>query len=190
MSILLSQAYPISDFASSASLQFQTITGDSEFRCAVSPDRHLSATGSLQFFLAWDHGRKVQRKCYIMGISVQPEKSHFESDRCWAYRWELDDVQRIQYWVRGFMRLLFRCFSSKILIPMPALMDRLLSAQWLQPRMPLLQNWLPIGSHLSVLATQINTDYLAHLSGLCTKVLHALFYSKAQVLQQLSVVVL
>ena len=30
------QAYPISDFAS-APLQFQTITGDSELRCAVSP---------------------------------------------------------------------------------------------------------------------------------------------------------
>ena len=32
------QAYPVSDFAFSADLQFQTITGDSEFRCAVSPD--------------------------------------------------------------------------------------------------------------------------------------------------------
>jgi hypothetical protein len=48
------QAYPVSDFASSADLQFQTITGDSEFRCAVSPDHSpylfcFCATGSHQF---------------------------------------------------------------------------------------------------------------------------------------------
>ena len=73
---LVIQAYPISDFASSTDLQFQTITGDSEFRCAVSPDHPPPV---FVFFvqhdlidspLAGDHGRKVWPKCYIMGISV------------------------------------------------------------------------------------------------------------------------
>ena len=92
---LLIQAYPVSDFAFSADLRFQTLTGDSQFRCAVSPDHHLSGfflvqQGSHQFSLslslAGDHGRNILPKCYIMGLSVQPEKSHFRRNRCLACR--------------------------------------------------------------------------------------------------------
>ena len=48
------QAYPISAFASSA-LQFQTITGDTELRCAVSLFFFLQQD-LVNFLLARDHG--------------------------------------------------------------------------------------------------------------------------------------
>ena len=83
----------------------------------------------------------------------------------WACRWELD-VQRVQleFWVR-FMCLI-QCFiSCKMFIRYASFKDRLLSSQWHQLRMPSLQNWSSIDSHSSVPATQINTSYLADLSG-------------------------
>jgi len=54
------QAYPVSSFASSADLQFQTLTGDVELRCAVSLDHHLPnflrRDPHSIFLLAGDHG--------------------------------------------------------------------------------------------------------------------------------------
>ena len=77
------QAYPLSAFAFSERLQFQTITGDTGLRCAVS--RITFFFVSFFFFfaqqdlinslLAGDHGQRVWKNCYILGISVQPEKS-------------------------------------------------------------------------------------------------------------------
>ena len=89
-----------------------------------------------------------------------------------------------------FICFLSIAFSSRLFnIHILVLMDRTLSLKWRQLKMRSLRNWLPIGSHSSVLATQINIDYRVHLSGLCTRVLHALFYNKAQALQQLWAVV-
>lgn len=130
--------------------------------------------------LAWDLERRVWRKWSILGIPVQPEKSHSCRNGCWTCRWELDDVQRDQSRVRFMCRSLPESFIHIT----TALMDRLLLPKWHQLRMPLLQSWLPIGSRLSFLATQIDTDYLVRLSGLHTRTIHALFYSKAQALQR------
>ena len=190
MFILLSQAYPISDFASSADLQFQTITGDAGFRCAVSSDHHLSVCNRISsFFPSVRSWANSSAKMLLHGYIGTTRETPLQNGQV------LGTPLRIGWCSKGpvlgtLYASFFQCFSSKIFICIPDLMDRHLSAQWHQPRMPSLQNWLPIGSHLSVLATLINTDCPVHLSGLCTKVLHALFYSKAQVLQRLSAVVL
>ena len=127
---LLSQAYPISDFASSASLQFQTITGDSEFRCAVSPDHHLSVCFVQQGLINF-----LQRE--IMG------EKFGESATSWAYRYNQRNPtsewtgvgHAAENWMMfrgsntGYAALCDFFSSSKILIPMIALMDRLLLVQ-------------------------------------------------------------
>ena len=181
------QAYPISAFASSA-LQFQTITGDTELRCAVSLF-YFCATGFHQFSSSersWV--KSLEKRLHLGHIDTTRETPHL------VHRLVFPMPLRIGWCLKGpilgtFFICVFSLFSSRLLTTnihtTPALMDRKLSLKWHQLRMPLLQNWLPIGSHSSVLATQISIDYRVRLSGLCTWILHALFYSKAQALQQL-----
>ena len=78
------QAYPVSSFVS-ADLQLQTVTGDVQFRCAVSLD-HCLPFRALRFPLARDNGRRVWQKWYLLGLSVQPENSHVWGNGCWACR--------------------------------------------------------------------------------------------------------
>ena len=65
------QAYPISAFASSVYLQFQTIRGDTIFRCTVSPNYHrmlfFGATGSHQIFSSGRSWAKSLEKLLHLG---------------------------------------------------------------------------------------------------------------------------
>jgi hypothetical protein len=58
MANFVMQAYPISAFASSVYLQFQTITGDTQLRCAVIPNYHpfVLYKDLINSLLAGDHG--------------------------------------------------------------------------------------------------------------------------------------
>ena len=122
------QVYPISDFASSADLRFQTLTGDAEFRWAVRPDMCLFLWNRISsiFF----------SKREFMGVKFG------KSATSWAYQYNLLQhgqvlrmLLRFGWCSKGPMLGMlyassFQRFSSKIFIRMPALMDRILSTQW------------------------------------------------------------
>ena len=135
--------------------RFQTLTGDAEFRWAVSPDMCLFLWNRISsiFF----------SKREFMGVKFG------KSATSWAYQYNLLQhgqvlrmLLRFGWCSKGPMLGMlyassFQRFSSKIFIRMPALMDRILSTQWhhlATEDVSSLKNWLPIGSHLYVLATQ------------------------------------
>ena len=97
-------------------------------------------------------GEKIRRKCYIMGNQRNPTS-----------KWTgVAHAAQAENWMGPILSALnassFKCFNSQCfsysssVVTMPALMDRLLSAQWHQLRVPSVQNWLPIGSHFLWLA--------------------------------------